>query len=112
MDIIIGAHYELPGGRIVRTTGANSVSRTVRYYFDDGKGGRVADESEWGTWKVRRDLRDFPNARDPILPYVFDLLWDLKYQSNLLYVLEHGHDDIDEIKAEMAKQGITHLMPK
>jgi len=79
----VGIHYELPDGRIVRTFGFNGIEKTIKYYFDDGEGGRTATDVEFQTWKPREDLRDFPNAKNPRLPYEFDLLWDIKYMSDL-----------------------------
>jgi len=102
---IIGAHYELPDGRIARTFGYNGIKKIVSYYFDDGKGRRVATQDQFDTWKLRRDLEDFPNARDPLLPYVFDLLWDIKYMSDLKQQL-HDHPEKDDIIHYMKKHGI------
>ena len=102
--IIVGAFFETPDGRIARTYGASRLK--VMYYFDDGEGGREADQAEYQTWKIRNDLRDFPNARDPRLPYVFDLFWDIKYMSDLKRELD-GHEDEDEIRDCMRNHGIT-----
>lgn len=105
MNNIIGIHYELPNGKIARTYGWNGVDKTVRYYFDDGKGARTATQAEFDTWKPRRDLEDFPNARDPKLPYVFDLLWDIKYMSELRRELV-DHDDRDAIMEQIRQHNI------
>lgn len=104
-DVVVGAHYELPDGRIVRTFGYNGIKKTLSYYFDDGKGGRTVTLDVFNTWKIRRDLKDFPNARDPLLPYVFDLLWDIKYTSDLKQEL-HDHPDKDDIIHYMKKYKI------
>lgn len=106
-DFHVGAHYELSDGRLVRTFSCNGRAdpKTVGYYFDDGEGGREALLSETATWKLRDDLHDFPNARDPILPYVFDLFWDIKYRSQLVRQV-NGHDDEADIREQMAKHDI------
>jgi hypothetical protein len=45
-------------------------------------------------WQIRHDVQDFPNAKNPRLPYAFDLLWDLKYYSQLKgSVLTKKHHD-------------------
>lgn len=104
-NIVVGQFYELPDGKIARLFGANGPSQTVRYYFDDAQGERTAHASEISQWVRRPDLADFPNARDPRLPYVFDLFWDLKYLSCLREELE-GHSDEAEIRAKMAEHNI------
>lgn len=107
-NIVVGIFYELPDGRIVRTFRWDGRTKEVGYYFDDGEGGRTAPETEVEeTWKQRRDLADFPNARDPRLPYSFDLFFDIKYTSELQRALTEGHDDLDEIKKMMKERGIT-----
>ena len=88
-DFIVGALYELPTGTIARSFGSGP--NGIQYYFDDSKGGRLASHEEVKAWKHRADLNDFPNARDPILPYVFDLEWDIKFRSELVQVLTDGH---------------------
>lgn len=98
----VGILHELPDGRIARSYGFNGPKQTVSYYFDDGKGGHTVSYKEFAAWKDRRDLADFPNARDPRLPYVFDLIWDMQYESELRHALSHGHDDLDSIKETMA----------
>lgn len=104
-NIVIGLLYQLPDGQIARLFGANGPTQQVRYYFDDGQGERTAHVSEISGWVPRRDLADFPNARDPRLPYVFDLLWDLKYLSCLREELE-GHRDESKIRKKMAEHNI------
>ena len=100
----VGIHYELPDGRIAYTYGF--MENTIMYYFDDGKGGRSATDAEFQTWTPRRDLRDFPNARDPRLPDEFDTLWDIKYMSELRRVLRDETEDVVAIRRRMAQLGI------
>ena len=107
------AYYELPNGKIARAIswhgGRNGDNPSVGYYFDDDKGGRVALEEEWSKWKRRLDLRDFPNARDPRLPYVFDLLWDIKYISDLKRALEQGEITTQDIQGVFIKKDDQEL---
>lgn len=108
VDAVIGAFYELPDGRIARTYGWSGSTRMVAYYYDtDEPRGRIF-EDDMADWKLRSDLADFPNARDPRLPREFDLHWDIKYMSELKRVLRSGdHDYIDEIR-EMVT---SHSLP-
>ncbi len=94
---VVGILYELPDGRIVNTYGFQDRGDVILYYFDDGKGGLKTTNEEFQTWKPRRDLYDFPNARNPKLPYEFDLLWDFKYISQLVADLV-GHPEEKSIR--------------
>lgn len=87
MNNTVGIFYELPDGRIAKTNGFNEPNKTISFYFDDDNGCHTINIDEWQTWKPREDLKDFPNARDPRVPYVFDLHWDLKYISQVRKVL-------------------------
>lgn len=105
MNNTIGIYYETPEGKIAYTYGWGNGE--VSYRFDDDTGGKSVTEKDFQTWKPRSDLTDFPNARDPRLPYVFDLFWDIKYTSDLKQVLEEGHKDLEQIKAKMIENNIT-----
>jgi hypothetical protein len=105
-DIRIGAFYELTDGRICRTSGWNGKLREVRYDLDDGEGTQSVEIGATTAWAYRPDLDDFPNARDPILPFGFDLHWGLKVRSQLIYEIESGdHEDIEEIMALADQHG-------
>lgn len=101
-DFIVGVLYELPSGKIARSFGSGPSG--VQYYFDDGKGGHLASHEEVKAWKHRADLNDFPNARDPRLPYTFDLHWDIKHRSELVQALADGHED----RQDMLKAVVQH----
>jgi hypothetical protein len=110
-EIIIGSFYELPDGSICRTSGWDGRLGEVRYDLDDGEAPRFIDAAETAAWMPRPDLADFPNARDPILPYGFDLHWGLKVRSQLLGEIESGdHEDIDEILALAEQHGLLQPM--
>jgi len=105
MNNTVGIHYELPDGRIAYTYGWQGSKNIILYYFDDENGGREVTIEEFQTWKPRQDLRDFPNAKDPRLPYVFDLFWDIKYLSQLKEEV-CGHKYEDEIREKMKEYDI------
>jgi hypothetical protein len=108
--INIGRFYELPDGRIAFAFGWDAKSKNVRYRFDDDSGSHSVLSTELiDTWRPRLDLEDFPNARDPRLPYVFDLIWDVKTRSALVSLLVDKNLDNEEkeIWEIMLKQGIT-----
>jgi hypothetical protein len=106
-DIKVGIHYELPDGSIAYAYGVHGWEAMVVYYFDDDHGQRYASFDEVKTWKARVDLRDFPNARDPRLPYEFDLHWDLKFVSQLRQAIKNNHDDLDAIRQAMADHSVA-----
>ena len=107
MNNTIGIFYKLPCGRIARTFGFNGPEKTISYYFDDGEGDRAATDAEFQTWTPQLELKDFPNARDPRLPAVFDLFWDIKYESQLRQLLKTGHADIEDIRERMRDYDIS-----
>ena len=107
--VVFGSFYEMPDGVIAKTTGAVNTYGVVKFYLDDGADSlRVISFDDFRAWKHRRDLRDFPNARDPMLPYEFDLHWDIKYTSELWPYLDSCCDSKVEaaLRAAMDKHGI------
>ena len=111
MNDTIGIYYELPNKKIAYVYGWDTRSKEISYYFNGDNKIRSTSEKKWFTWKPRKDLKDFPNAKDPRLPYVFDLFWDLKYKSQLTYAISDESyflsDDIEMIKREMLKNNIV-----
>lgn len=105
--LVIGMLYELPDGRVARTYGSFERGAKIGYYFDDDSGNHLADTADVvSNWKPREDLEDFPNARDPILPYEFDLFWDIKHRSQLVSALSDGHADRKAIFEAVARTGV------
>ena len=113
--MIIGGFYELSDGTIVKTYGWGGESRILSYRTEEEC--LSIHESETENWKYRPDLKDFPNAKDPILPYVFDLQWDLKWESQLIrelncktsiYCAYHDSEVIEKLK----EYGLNHLIPE
>lgn len=106
-EVILGAYYELPDGRIAITYSGDNRDKTVQYYFDDDEPPMTTSmDIVSSKWKLRRDLRDFPNARDPKLPYDFDLWWDIKTISKLRREIV-GHKDEAHMRELAAAFQIT-----
>lgn len=94
-NILIGAFYELPDGRITRTYGISQNPEVVLHYFDvkpDAHESTPAAEV-LTSWTPRRDISDFPNARDPRVHFDFDLFWDIKHISELKHVISNNFQD-------------------
>ena len=103
--IIVGIYYELPDKSICTISGADCVRRKVTYHLENS-GSLSATFKEVSKWKPRRDLQDWPNAEDPIVPYIFDLYWDIKRISDLRRVLKEGHTDINHIRDLIHKHNL------
>jgi len=105
MNDTVGIFYELPDGKIVMTFGFSNVNKTVSYH-EEGCDSHEVSFDDFNSWTPRGDLRDFPNAKDPRLPYEFDLHWDIKYMSQLRRELAgHGADE-KELRELMLKYGL------
>jgi hypothetical protein len=112
--MIIGTFYELSDGTIVKTYGWGGESKIVSYRSENQH--YNTHEHSTKDWKHRPDLHDFPNAKDPVLPYVFDLMWDLKTEEQLKYELNcktsiycSYHDS--EVIEKLKEYGLNHLIP-
>lgn len=104
IEVVIGAFYRTSSGEIVKTW--RGFDDQVGCYKDDGSPSFYVTVAEMANWE-RLHIRDFPNARDPLLPYSFDLFWDIKHMSELKRALLEDHDDLEEIEEMMATHGIT-----
>ena len=104
-NLTVGIYYQTPDGKIAYTYGFDDKKKIVQYRLSDGKG-RTASYDEVKKWKPRLDLKDFPDSRDPVLPFIFDLNWDLKTMSDLRRALKTGHPDITNIRRAMQKYNI------
>lgn len=71
--VVIGGFYRRRDGSIVLTHGGN---KDHVYWRTDNEKSGTATREEMDTWEYLPELRDFPNAEDPGLPYEFDLYWD------------------------------------
>jgi hypothetical protein len=105
-NIIVGIFYELSDGRIAYTVGFNGPSQTISYRFDGGDN-LTASYAEVETWKQRTDLKDFPNAIDPRLPYSFDLFFDIKTMSQLKRALNECSCRENELREMMNDHNIV-----
>ena len=108
----VNGFFEAPDGQIAVCVGWNSVARLVECRFDDDNGPcEIAVDEFERTFKRRADLNDFPDARDPALPYTFVLLWDLKTRSALvdeLCVVDHDDPGFGiEAHEAMERHGIV-----
>lgn len=77
--VVIGAYYKTDKG-VAYVYGGGSGE--IQYRYDDDKPSLNCTYNDASTWE-RLNIRDFPNARDPRLPYDFDLHFDIKYMSQL-----------------------------
>jgi len=104
-EVNIGRYYERPDGVIVYILGYNSSTNLVMCREE----GELTDnvmKRIFDTWIIRKDLKDYPNSKDPILPYVFDLFWDIKRISELKQLIQAGGEEIEEIKRIMKEENI------
>jgi hypothetical protein len=108
----IGTFYETPFG-IVKTYGYDRsngdeiiswyrLRRTkgFRNYYEYGSI-RKSDTADW----IRSKVSDFPGSVDEILPYSFDLLFDIKRMSQLRSAFRH--EDSEELLETMKSHSIT-----
>jgi len=109
MNDVVGIFYETPEGTVLKTYGFRKDPETkknvVLAYTEDGTHVEISDE-DFQTWRPRQDLKLFPGSTDKCLPYVFDLLYDIKYLSQLKRHLEYGCDEQKELIALMKKEKI------
>ena len=114
--IIIGVFYELSDGSIVKTIGWDGRVEEIISFYHEGQPVETILKSETKDWKHRPDLKDFPNAKDPRLPYVFDLFWDLKYTSEIIELFNGElwwlENDILEIAEKLKEHGLAFLIPE
>jgi hypothetical protein len=109
--IVVGAYYKLPNNSISYIYGCHGLKREISYYFDDDEGGKKASFEKVKSWKIRKDLKDFPDAKDPKLPYVFDLFWDIKHESELKKLIaEHSENWLkhEGVIEEIYKEGLAN----
>jgi len=80
-NIHIGGYYELPTKKVVYIFRCNNVKREIHYKFENSKN-YIATFEEVKKWK-HLNINDFPNAKNPKVPYSFDLFFDIKRESDL-----------------------------
>jgi hypothetical protein len=85
--IILGGFYELGDGRIVRIYEWDKENRMISYAFVDGIIDSMKDRVLIERWKIRFDLKDFPGSKDPSLPYLFFLKWQIHRRSELISLI-------------------------
>ena len=108
-DIVIGTFYQTEFG-VVETYGFNGRDEIISWFrLKKTKGFRNFYESgcskysETKNWK-RLDIEDFPDSIDHVLPYSFDLFYDIKRMSELrrAFIYENS----DELLEMMRNHGI------
>lgn len=81
--IIIGGYYRRPvEGDVVLTYGGSK--DWVHWQTDDHQSHGRSSRDEMDTWEFLEGVRDFPDAKDPRLPYEFDLHYDVHTLSQLV----------------------------
>jgi hypothetical protein len=112
-QIIVGAFYELPDGTIAFVYGYSAdkdkASAKISYYtlkYGSIRSYKDTSFAKTVLWKKRPDLKDFPNSKDPKLPYEFDLHYDIKYLSDLKRELL-GHPEEKQLRKLMAVHNVV-----
>lgn len=103
----VGGLYDVPEGWVVKIVAWHQAVQVIGFVVEEGGAVHWLPESETRWWQRRRDLRTFPEVADPVLPFVFDLLWDFKQHSDLRVALEQGHPDEAELRELMAQHHIS-----
>jgi len=108
MNDTIGIFYNKPDGTLVKTYGFTGSGAEILYTWCDDQGyphDETCTDAEFQTWTPRRDVKDFPQweKSDPLLPYSFDLFYDIKRRSQLVPLYE-------EIKGSDEEQFFRELL--
>ena len=95
MRLVAGNYYELPNKTIAYAYGFSGKDALHVMYFcdEDGNSWKQSQCYVLKFYKHRPDLQDWPNAKDPKLPYEFDLHWDIKRVSQLKEALKYEPTD-------------------
>jgi hypothetical protein len=92
-NIVVGAFHESPVHGIIKVVGSSNRTMSVTFYAYSDESTREAPYSEAVDWTLRRDIKDFPESTDPLLPYVFDLHWDIKRLSDVKAIIAEDYCD-------------------
>ena len=96
-SVVVGGYYETNENKIAYVYGVNE--KNIIYQLNNDHNGYSISKQDFSSWIYRKDLRDYPDAVDPRLPYVFDLNYDIKYTSDLIRELKsNGQDQKDLIE--------------
>jgi len=102
-----------------RSNDAKDVVYTIGFTHNDimfidanGQNGLVEKETLCSKWIPRKEVKDFPSSKNPRLPYVYDLFWDLKNVDDIKQlnpeekneVIQKLKEDYPDLQWEKAKQ--------
>ena len=104
MNDVIGIFYEKPTGEICFTYGCCEYGKIIKYRQEGIAGNLEVDDAIFQTWKPRRDLDKYPSCKDTRLPYEFDLLFDIKWKSEL-----KNHLDDPDVMELCKEYGLTDI---
>lgn len=91
--LVIGGFCEFPDGRIASVIGWNSLEQSYQCRFENGQS-IIVSKFDRHFIKSRADLFYFPDAKDPHLPYEFDMMYGIKNLSDLKAEINRGiHKD-------------------
>jgi len=95
-EIRIGqVFYKDKNGEIVKPYG---VDQNNIFYTTKDNGHSIIPKTEFDEWTLIDGMKDFENSNNPMLPYSFDLNWDIKYLDNLKEVIVYEEEDEDLLK--------------
>lgn len=78
--LIAGVYYLTADNNIIYSYG---FTETCLLAYDDNNKSYKINLTESSTLKLLNKVQDFPNAKNPKLPYEFDLNWDIKRSNEL-----------------------------
>ena len=80
-DLVLGFYRRPIDGDVVHTS--CYINGMIHWQTDGGEHGQVTCE-ELSIWEFLNGAHDFPDAKDPRLPYEFDLWYDVHNVSQLV----------------------------
>lgn len=91
MNDVVGIYYQDPKGIIWYYYGSTKTHIIV--YNSQDKHKKIT-KKQFQKWKPREDLVDFADTKNPRLPYIFDLFFDIK-RTNEFLAYFNAHDSTD-----------------
>lgn len=105
--LIIGAYYFKPDGICVYVYACHNDENGIPYYYyrEEEKDGSKILAKDCQDWVISTS-GDYPNTKDPRVPYIFDLIWDIKRVSDIKKHIECYPNDRDAIIACIKSEGL------